>query len=207
MKNNRTRFLGLLLGLMMALPVLAMTGPAFAATPAETFVTGNIQTGLAILANTKLTPAQHKAQFQTFLLGITDMKRIAVFTLGKYAASASAADQDAFATAFQNYAVAVYRSYFERYSGQTMVVLRSSQRAPGDFIVVTNMVDKSGGQPPLEIDFRVRTDGAKTVITDFSVAGIWLALAEQADFGAVLAKNGGSIPGLIQHLNATASQY
>ena len=68
------------------------------------------------------------------------------------------------------------------------------------------MVDKSG-QPPLEIDFRVRTDGPKTVITDFSVAGIWLAIAEQADFTGVLAKNGGSIPGLIQHLNATASLY
>ena len=85
-------------------------------------------------------------------------------------------------------------------------MLRSTQRAPGDFIVVTNMADKSG-QPPLEIDFRVRTDGAKPVITDFSVAGIWLAVAEQADFTAVLAKNGGSIPGLIQHLNTTAGQY
>lgn len=192
--------------LALAVCLLALARPALAATPAESFVTGNIQTGLAILGNAQLTPAQHKAHFQTFLLGITDMKRIALFTLGKYAAGASAADQDAFAGAFQNYAVAVYRSYFERYSGQTMTVLRSSQRAPGDFIVVTNMLDK-GGQPPLEIDFRVRTDGAKTVITDFSVAGIWLALAEQADFGAVLARNGGSIPGLIQHLNTAAGQY
>jgi phospholipid transport system substrate-binding protein len=206
MKNNRSSIPGRAIALAISVCVLAMARPALAATPAETFVTGNIQTGLAILGNAQLTPAQHRAQFQTFLLGITDMKRIAVFTLGKYAAGASAADQDAFASDFQNYAVAVYRSYFERYTGQTMTVLRSSQRAPGDFIVVTNMVDKSG-QPPPEIDFRVRTDGAKTVITDFSVAGIWLALAEQADFGAVLAKNGGSIPGLIQHLNTTASQY
>jgi len=193
-------------GLMICLTLLMPARAAFAATPAESFVSGNIQTGLGILANPQIAPAQKKAQFQTFLLGITDMKRIAVFTLGKYAATASAADQDAFAAAFQNYAVAVYQSYFARYSGQGLVVLRSSQHAPGDFIVVTNMVDKSG-QPPLEIDFRVRTDGAKPVITDFSVGGIWLAIAEQADFTGVLDKNGGSIPGLIQHLNATASQY
>jgi phospholipid transport system substrate-binding protein len=199
MKNNRSSIPGRAIALAISVCVLAMARPALAATPAETFVTG-------ILGNAQLTPAQHRAQFQTFLLGITDMKRIAVFTLGKYAAGASAADQDAFASAFQNYAVAVYRSYFERYTGQTMTVLRSSQRAPGDFIVVTTMADKSG-QPPLEIDFRIRTDGAKTVITDFSVAGIWLALAEQADFGAVLSKNGGSIPGLIQRLNTSASQY
>jgi phospholipid transport system substrate-binding protein len=197
----RPAFLLLALALAFALPARAM-----AATPAETFVASNIQTGLAILANPQLSPAQRKAQFQTFLLGVTDMKRIAVFTLGKYANSASAADKDAFANAFQNYAVAVYHSYFARYSGQTMVVKGSTQHAPGDFIIVTNMVDKSG-EPPLEIDFRVRTDGPKPVITDFSVAGMWLAIAEQADFTGVLAKNGGNIPGLIQHLNTTAAQY
>ena len=204
MTSKHTAWLGLLAALALT---LALPGRALAATPAETFIAGNIRTGLAILSNAQLAPSQRKAQFQTFLLGITDMKRIAVFTLGPYANSASAADQDAFASAFQNYAVVVYRSYFERYSGQTIAVLRSTQRAPGDFIVVTNMVDSKSGQPPLEIDFRVRTDEATPVITDFSVAGIWLALAEQADFSAVLAKNGGSIPGLIQHLNAAASQY
>jgi phospholipid transport system substrate-binding protein len=199
-RNNHTA------GVLMTLALYAMPLPALAATPAETFVAGNIQTGLAILANPALAPAARKAQFQIFLLGITDMKRIALFTLGPYAATASQADKDAFANAFQNYGVAVYQSYFARYSGQTLVVKSSVQHAPGDFIVVTNMVDKSG-QPPLEIDFRVRTDGPKTVITDFSVAGIWLAIAEQADFTGVLAKNGGSIAGLIQHLNTVASQY
>ena len=134
------------------------------------------------------------------------MKRIAQFTLGRYVATASAADKDAFAAAFQNYATLVYQSYFARYSGQKLVILRSTQRAPDDVIVVTNMVDAQVG-PPLEIDFRVRTDGARPVITDFSIAGIWMAIAEQADFGAVLAKSGGNIPALIQHLNSTAAQY
>jgi phospholipid transport system substrate-binding protein len=198
MRNN--------LGLLIALALCIAPLPALAATQAETFVASNIQTGLTILANPALAPAARKAQFQTFLLGITDMPRIAVFTLGPYAATASQADKDAFANAFQSYAVAVYQSYFARYSGQTLAVKSSAQHAPGDFIVVTNMVDKNG-QPPLEIDFRVRTDGPKPVITDFAVAGIWLAIAEQADFTGVLAKNGGSIPGLIQHLNATASLY
>jgi phospholipid transport system substrate-binding protein len=193
-------------GLFVVL-ALGLCRPAVAATPAETFVTANIQAGLAILDNSQHSPPQRKAQFQTFLLGVTDMKRIADFTLGKYAAAASPADKDAFAAAFQNYAVAVYQSYFARYSGQSLTILKTTARAPTDFIVATNMVDPHGGQPPLEIDFRVRTDGAKPVFVDFSVAGVWMALAEQADFGAVLAKNGGSIAGLIQHLNATASQY
>src|SRR5580693_3972856 len=99
------------LGVCLALPRPAMAVPA-----AESFVSGNIQAGLAILGDKQLTEPQRRAHFQDFLLGITDMKRIARFTLGTYAATASPAQQDAFAAAFQNYAVAVYQSYLTRYS-------------------------------------------------------------------------------------------
>ena len=69
------------------------------------------------------------------------MKRIATFTLGQYARNASPADLDAFAAAFQNYSVAVYRSDLGRYAGQALKVTGSSQRAPDDSIVSTVMVD------------------------------------------------------------------
>ena len=36
---------------------------------------------------------------------------------------------------------AVYQSYFARYSGQSLTVLRSSERGPGDFIVTTALAD------------------------------------------------------------------
>lgn len=192
------------------LAALAFGAPcAAAATPAETLIAGNIQTGLGILGNAQLTVADRKAQFESFLLGITDMKRIALFTLGSHAQSASAADKDAFVAAFQTYAVAVYQSYFARYSGQTLTVVRSYERAPGDFIVVTNMIAPrdSGAQAPLEVDFRVRTDGERPQIVDFSVAGMWLALAERDDFSAVLAQSKGDVPALTAHLQAVARHY
>lgn len=183
------------------------SGAMAAQTPAETLIAGNIQTGLGILGNKQLTPADRKAQFETFLLGITDMKRIALFTLGPSAATVSAADKDAFVAAFQAYAVAAYQSYFARYSGQTLTVVRSSQRAPGDDIVVTNLVDpRASGQAPLEVDFRVRSDGAKPQIVDFSVGGMWMALAQRDEFGAVLAQNKGSVPALTAQLRGMARQ-
>ena len=101
--------------------------------------------------------------------------------------AASAADRQAFTAAFQAYAVAMYQMYFSRYSGQSLSVVRSYERSPGDVIVVTNLVSPNGrGQAPLEVDFRVRTDGDRPVIVDFSVAGIWLALMQRDDFAAVL---------------------
>ncbi len=183
--------------------------PALAANQAETYVADNIQKGLAILNNKALPTEQKRAQFESFLMALTDMKRIALFTLGQYRRSASPADLDAFAAAFQNYATAVYQSYFARYSGQTLKVTGSTERAPGDFIVVTSLIDPTdkSGQPPLEVDFRVRTDGGKPVVVDFAVAGIWIALEERDQFTAFLGQNNGSIPTLIKHLSDLAKQY
>lgn len=195
--------------LVIALALCISASRAEAVTPAESFVSGNIQVGLAILGNKHLSETQRKTEFATFLLGVIDMKRIAEFTLGRYASTASPADKDAFARAFQDYAVAVYQSYFAKYSGQSLTVTRSTERAPDDFIVETNLVDPNNhsGQPPLEIDFRVRTDTAKPVIIDFGVAGIWIALSERDDFSAVLAEDHGNIAALIAHLHTIAAQY
>jgi phospholipid transport system substrate-binding protein len=192
------------LGLGMGAP------PASAApSPAETFVQDNIHKGLDILNNKAMPPDQRRSQFENFLLGLTDMKRIADFTLGQYRRNASPADLAAFEAAFQNYAVAVYQSYFARYAGQTLKVMNSQPRAADDFIVATQLLDPNdhSGQPPLEVDFRVRTDTGKPVVTDFAVSGIWLALEERDQFTSFLGQNGGNIPMLNSHLNDLAKQY
>jgi phospholipid transport system substrate-binding protein len=180
----------------------AATAPAAAATPAETLVADNIHKGLEILNNFQLTKDQRRAQFEGFLLGVTDLKRVAVFTLGQYGDKASPADRDAFAAAFQRYAVTVYQSYFARYSGETLKVTGSHNHAPGDDIVTTSLVDPNDqGGRPLEVDFRVRSDTGTPVIVDFSVAGVWLAPAERDQFIAYLAQHGGDVPGLIAYLD------
>jgi phospholipid transport system substrate-binding protein len=189
--------------LAVMLAMLAPVSTAQASTPAEQLISGNIQKGLEILNDKQLTSDQRGAQFETFLLGITDLKRVSVFALGDYGPKASQADRDAFAAAFQRYAVAVYRSYLGKYAGQTLKVAGSRQYAPGDDIVATTLVDpddRSG--KPLQIDFRVRSDTGTPVIVDFSVAGMWLAPEERDQFVAFLGQNGGSIPALITHLDA-----
>ena len=182
---------------------------ADAATPAEAFVADNIQKGLGTLNDPKLSAGERSEQFERLLLSITDMNRVATFTLGQYAQAASPADRAAFAAAFQSYSVAVYRSYLTKYAGQTLKVTGSSQHAPSDFIVVTNMIDPTdhSGQPPLEVDFRVRTDTGKPEITDLGVAGVWLAIAERDQFGAFLSKNHGDINALVAHLHEVANGY
>ena len=176
------------------------TSAAWAANMAEDFVSGNIQAGFDILNDRAASPDQRRERFASFLLGLTDVKRVALFMLGRYAADAPQADLDAYLSAYQDYVTAMYQSYFALYSGQSLHVTSSRERAPGDFVVATNMV--GSGNTALQIDFRVRTDGAKPLLLDVGVAGVWLALAQRDEFLSVLAQNNGDIKALTAHLRA-----
>ena len=198
------------LTMMLAVAAIGMSAaPSAAASPAEAFVQANVNKGLAILNNKGMSAEQRRSQFEGFILGLTDMHRIANFTLGVYKRSATPAEQDQFAAAFQSYATAVYQSYFAKYSGQSLRVTGSQEHAPGDTIVQTQLIDPNdhSGQQPLEIDFRVLGDNGKFVVIDFSVAGIWLAIEERDQFSSFLGQNGGSIPTLIGHLHELAKSY
>ena len=194
----------LALAVLLAAP-LVMARPAAAASVAEAFVGDNIHKGLEILNNKKLNTAQRRDQFETFLLGLVDVRRIGLFTLGQYRRTAPPEDIEAFVAAFKNYAVAAYQSYFAKYSGQTLKVTGSTERSPTDFIVSTQLLDPGSSQPPLQVDFRVRTDTGRPVLVDVSVSGIWLSLEERDQFVAFLGQNGGSIRTLIAHLSELAA--
>jgi phospholipid transport system substrate-binding protein len=199
-----TRRAVLAFAMLLATPVL-MTGPAAAAqNVAESFVDENIHKGLDILRDKKLSTVQRRDQFETLLLGLVDVRRIALFTLGQYRRTAPPEDVEAFVGAFKNYATAAYQSYFAKYTDQTLKVMGSNQRAPTDYIVQTQLIDPTSNQQPAEVDFRVRTDTGKPVLVDVAYQGIWLSLEERDQFVAFLGQNNGNVRTLIAHLSELA---
>jgi len=194
----------MLVSVGLAAPLLAARPAVAAASPAETFVDDNIRKGLDILRDKKLNTVQRRDQFETLLLGLVDVRRIALFTLGQYRRSAPPDDVEAFVNAFRNYATAAYQSYFAKYTNQTLKVTGSTQRTPTDFIVQTLLVDANSSQPPAEVDFRVRTDTGKPVLVDVAYQGIWLSLEQRDQFVAFLGQNNGNVRTLIAHLSELA---
>ena len=188
---------------VLAVPLTALPAAA-AQNVAESFVDENIHKGLDILRDKKLSVAQRRDQFQTLLLGLVDVRRIGLFTLGQYRRSAPPEDVEAFIGAFKNYATAAYQSYFARYTNQTLKVTGSTERSPTDFIVQTLLIDPNSNQQPSEVDFRVRTDAGKPVLVDVAYQGIWLSLEERDQFVAFLGQNNGNVRTLIAHLSELA---
>jgi phospholipid transport system substrate-binding protein len=187
-------------------PAMAQASPGLAG--AENYVSANVQKGLTILNDRSIPDAQRRDEFRDFLTNLTDIRRIAVFTLGAARRTASPAESDAFVNAFRNYAVAVYESRLKAYAGQTLKVVGGSEHGPDDYIVRTILVDPTGRTEqqgePIEVDFRVDNGNGRFVVIDVAIAGVWLALEERDQFTAFLEENNGNLTALINHLNELA---
>lgn len=186
-------------------------GPAQASPESEAFVQDTVDDGYVILNNTTLSPEELSAQFREFMLALTDMRRIATFTLGPYVNRAPPAEIDDFVEAFTEYAVTVYEDRLSRYTGQTMVVSGSDDRAEDDSIVTAvvsmanNEIDPN--RQMINVGFRVREDvNGNPIVIDMQVEGVWLAVNQRADFTSYLQQNNGSVPALAASLRRQAEQ-
>ena len=204
MKSFRTSF-AIVAMLVLSLGLVAR--PAMAATPAEQYITDNIQKGLTILNNAQFSKEQRKTEFQGFLLGITDIGGIARYTLGQYRRSAAPDDLKAFDAAFKDYAMSVYQSYFTKYSGQTLRVTGSYVLTPDETVVKAETVDpKKPGSKPFQVNFRVQNTGSRILVVDFAVEGVWIRELERNDFTSYLGQHGGDVKALTMMLKQKAAQ-
>lgn len=181
------------------------TAPARASTDAENYVQQNINVGLQILNDNSLSQGQRRDKFRAFILQLTDMRRIAMFTLGRYKRGASDKDVNDFVSAFTDYANAVYEQHLAKYKGQTMKVTGSTDRSPTDHIVNVQVPPSTNGGQPINAAFRVETDTGKPLVVDVEVEGVWLAITQRDQFAGFLQQNGGNISGLSLYLRQQAS--
>ncbi|MGQ0741018.1 MAG: ABC transporter substrate-binding protein [Alphaproteobacteria bacterium] len=203
LKAHVTKFAFVLAAVALFAFALTHAPAARAANPAENYVAQNINVGLSILNDSSLSQTQRRDKFRAFILGLTDMQRIAMFTLGRYRRGVPEADVNNFVSAFTDYANAVYEEHLIKYKGQTMKVVGSSERSPTDYVVNVEVPATQGGQP-ISAAFRVLTEGAKPVVVDVQVEGVWLAITQRDQFAGYLQQNGGNVKLLSAYLRQQA---
>jgi len=206
---NRKSF-GNFVAWTVAAVALALFAPAARAqdeaSAAQSYVQTNVQTALGILQDTSLSGPERRDRMHNFLLSLLDTQRIAMFTLGAAQSSASPDQLAAYSDAFRDFMVANYDSKLGNYAGQTLRVTGTLQRAPGDYVVTTQLVDPTSAKAPQEVDFRIVSAGGKLAIVDASYQGVWLAIAERDDFQSFLNMHNGDVAALTAHLKEMTAQ-
>jgi phospholipid transport system substrate-binding protein len=177
---------------------------AVATTQAEDFAQRNIDKGYGILRNKSLVDRERDAEFRTFMLSISDMRRIGIFALGQYANRLSQQETEKYTAAFTDYAIPLYESWLSKYNERTLKITGTLQRADDDFVVRADAVSTtSQAAQPFKVSLRIRkaADGS-FILTDMTAEGISLALTLRSDFASFLQQHGGRVSDLIGRLKS-----
>jgi phospholipid transport system substrate-binding protein len=172
---------------------------------AEQFVQTQAQRVVSILNDKSRGDADKIRAFRGIVDEIADVPRITTFVLGKYARTIAPAQRDRFNVVFREYAQNVYEKRLGDFHGETVKVVGSTVRKPGDVVVNTVI---SGGRvsQPVAASWRVLGGGSSWKVVDVQVSGIWLAITQQQDFVSTTDNAGGNLDVLIGQLQKQVAQ-
>jgi ABC-type transporter MlaC component len=178
---------------------------AFAArnTGAENYVQQHASTALRTLGDRTMSTSQRRQTFDRLMAQFADMPRIALFVLGGYGRQlrADTSLRSEWTAAFQDYAIAVYEVRLGNFSGSDIHVTGSTERVPGQDVIVNSELRPRGGGRPITVQWRLLRSGELWKVVDVSLLlegnQIWLAQQQQQDFLAQLERNNGDIRALI----------
>ena len=170
---------------------------------AEKFVQAQAQRILAVLADKHLSETDRRRAFRQLIDEVVDVPRVTGFVLGKYARAILPSQRQAFEVAFRDYAEGVYQNRLGDYHGETLKVIGSLARKPGDVVVNTVII---GGKTsaPLQVGWRVIAAAGGWRVIDVQVKGVWLAITQQQDFVSSIDNAGGDVGVLTAQLQRDA---
>ena len=161
-------FRPILLSTILALAPL----PALAGPEAEALIAG---------AAAEITdPAKGEEAFTRSI----DVAAVARFALGKHARRVSAEEQARFTEALRVFLAETFRDNAGRFRDARIEVLGSKDRKPTDSIVETRVTQK--GAEPMIVRWRVISREGEWRVVDVEVLGLWLAIEQRAQIGAIL---------------------
>lgn len=113
-----------------------------------------------------------------------DIPAVARFALGKHVRKVSADEQARFTAALTQFLAETFRDNADRFRDAKIEVLGSIDRSATDSIVETRVTRK--GEDPMTVRWRVVAREGEWRVVDVEVLGLWLAIEQRAQIGAIL---------------------
>lgn len=189
---------------VLAVSLFGILATVEASTTPEAYVQELADKVTGVLKDGALSTEDKAAQLRQMIDQYLDVKRIALFALGKH--RQDAVDQgvlDTYVTTFKEYAIGLYESRLSDYGGQSLKVTGSEDRngKGKDFVVKSEIVGGNTSGDPLNVNWRViKLEDGFTVV-DVQIEGIWMALDLREQFSSIIANNGGKVQALIDHIH------
>ena len=182
-----------------ALALALAGGPAIAALPPETLISGMTEQVLAKIAQSEghLDAAAMQDLIETLVMPSVDFRSMTARAVGPRWRSASDAQKDRLMSAFEALLVKTYAGAFAQ-AGGARFRLKSTIAIDATTQEVRSEVALPRGGDPIALSYRMSLQGDEWKVVDVGVMGVWLVATYQSQFAQVLQNS--DIDGLIRTL-------
>ena len=188
-------------------PAAASPAAPAASTPmnsAPGFIVEMVGRAYGAARDPALSPPARREKLQALVRQDFDLPAIARAVLGTHWRGASEAERAQFTSAFADYMVALYAPQMAAYGGRPLTV--TGQRAESDVTIVSTTITQADGAPPVGVDWRIVKAADSYRVTDVVVESVSLMQTKREEIGAVLARSGGQVGGMIAQLRDRTPQ-
>lgn len=130
-------------------------------------------------------------KLEALFVDVVDVKWVGRFVLGPNWRKATPEQQAAYLEAYGAFLVKHYTSNFAEYGGETFIVTEGRQEQRQDEFFVRTEIKRTGGQPPVLVDYRLRADkDGNFKVFDIIVEGVSLIATQRSEFTSVINRQG-----------------
>lgn len=189
----------------VALGVVAPVAAQTAATPAEATAAGQFVANLsdkafAVLKETSSKPAI-KAKFRGMLKENFAVDDAGARLIRRYRNQVTPAQLAAYQAVLPDYVVNIYADRLINYSDAEVKIIRSQPHGPNGHVDVFTKIGVAG-KAPFDIIWLVeKGPSGRWLVGNVTVSGVNLSLTQEADFSAIIAKQG--FDGLVTLMKAS----
>jgi len=153
---------------------------------------------IATLNQKQLSPPDRIKAFRDLFNQGFDVPSIGQFVAGRSWARANEPQKIAYLQVFEDVTILTWALRFDQYNGEKLSIEKA--REDGKAVLIESLIMRPGGKDPVRVDWRIEKgkDGYK--ILDIVAEGTSLAIAQRADYSAVIQQNNGQFEALIHAL-------
>lgn len=180
---------GLLAGAAALAVLTALHVPAGAQESPSAFMDGVGQEVVATFQDDSLDDQERLSRLVSILDKSVDFEIIGRLVTGRYWRQASSAQQQEFIDLFRQFTIQTIASQLRNYGGETYEI--TGERIVDDRdAVVSSKIVRVRGQPPANVDWRVRRSADGFKIIDVVGEGVSAVVTWRQEYGEVLARSG-----------------
>jgi len=189
----------LTLVLMVVSVGLVPTPPARAAVTPTQFIQDLGNRVLKIVADPSISADARKAALSSAFYNDFDVPYIGRFVLGRYWRIATDQQKADYLKIFGQYVVAIYADRFTDY-GNVKFTATGQNVIDQNTTAVETVVDRGGGAPLINIEWRIENTPAGYKIIDVVAENLSLSVTKRDEFSSVIENGGGNVQTLIDLL-------